>query len=69
MVTLYTNGKQVEISYTNGDTMSFDHIMGVGYRPGKLIIVWDDCTMKQVENPADIYKHISCPLMFDIDIE
>ena len=69
MVTFYTSGKQVEITYSNGDTAPFDHIMGIGYRPGKLIIVWDDCSMKQVDNPVDIYKHISCPLLFDIDIE
>ena len=69
MVTLYTSGKQVEITYTNGDTAPFDHIMGIGYRPGKLIIVWDDCSMKQVDNPADIYKHIACNGCFDLDIE
>ena len=69
MVTLYTSGKQVEITYSNGDTAPFDHIMGIGYRPGKLIIVWDDCSMKQVDNPADIYKHIACPGCFDLDIE
>lgn len=69
MVTLYTSGKQVEITYANGNIVPFDHIMGIGYRPGKLIIVWNDCSMKQVDNPVDIYKHISCHLLFDIDIE
>lgn len=69
MVKFYTIGKQVEITYTNGDIVPFEHIMGIRYRPGNLIIIWDDYSMKRVENPADIYKHISCPLMFDIDIE
>ena len=69
MVTLYTSGKQVEISYTNGVTMQFDQIVGIGYRPGKLLIIWADYTLKQVDNPAVIYKHISCPCQFDIDIE
>ena len=69
MVTLYTVGKQVEITYTNGDTVPFDHIIGIGYRPGELFILWDDYSTKKVENPADIYTHIACPLRFDIDIE
>ena len=69
MVKFYTIGKQAEITYTNGDTVPFDHIMGIRYSPGILILIWDDYSMKRVENPADIYKHISCPLMFDIDIE
>ena len=69
MVTLYTSGKQVEITYTNGDTAPFDHIAGIGYRPGKLLIIWDDYTMKQVDNPVDIYKHIACSGCFDLDIE
>lgn len=69
MVTLYTTGKQVEITYTNGDIVPFEHIVGIGYRHGELIIIWDDYSMKKVENPADIYAHISCPLRFDIDIE
>lgn len=69
MVTLYTSGKQVDITYSNGDTIPYNHIIGIGYRPGRLLIIWDDNTMKQVENPADIYTHIKCPLMFDIDIE
>lgn len=69
MVTLYTSGKQVEITYSNGDTVSYEQIIGIGYRPGRLLIIWADCTMKQVDNPADIYKRIACPLMFDIDIE
>lgn len=69
MVTLYTTGKQVEITYTNGDTAPFDHIVGIGYRPGKLLIIWDDYSMKQVDNPADIYRHIACSGCFDLDIE
>lgn len=69
MVTLYTSGKQVEITYSNGDVVPYDQIMGIGYRPGLLLIMWNDRTMKQVENPADIYTHIKCPPMFDIDIE
>lgn len=69
MVTLYTSGKQVEITYSNGDVVPYGQIMGIGYRPGLLLIIWNDNTMKQVENPADIYTHINCPLMFDIDIE
>lgn len=69
MVTLYTSGKQVEITYANGDIVPFDNIIGIGYRPGRLLIIWADRTMKQVDDPADIYKRISCPLMFDIDIE
>lgn len=69
MVTLYTSGKQVEITYSNGDTVPFYNIMGIGYRPGKLLIIWADYSVKQVDEPADIYKRIACPLMFDIDIE
>lgn len=69
MVKFYTFGKQVEITYTNGDTVPFEHIREIRYRPGNLILTWDDYSMKRVENPADIYKHISCPFMFDIDIE
>ena len=69
MVTLYTSGKQVEITYSNGDTILYDQIIGIGYRPGRLLIIWADHTMKQVDNLADIYKHIACPLLFDIDIE
>lgn len=69
MVTLYTSGKQVEITYANGDIVPFDNIIGIGYKPGKLLIIWADRTMKQVDNPADIYKRISCSLMFNIDIE
>lgn len=69
MVTLYTSGKQVEITYANGDIVPFEHIAGIGYRPGKLLIIWDDYSMKQIDDPADIYKRIACPLMFDIDIE
>lgn len=69
MVTLYTSGKQVDITYSNGDILSFDQIIGIGYRPGKLLIIWADRTMKQVDEPAVIYKHIVCPGCFDIDIE
>lgn len=69
MVTLSTRDKRVEITYTNGDTASFDHIVAIGYRPGKLLIVWDDYTTKQVDNPADIYKNINCYGQFDIVIE
>ena len=69
MVTLYTSNKQVEITYANGDTVPFDNIVGIGYRPGKLLIIWGDYTTKQVYNPADVYKHIACPGRFDIDIE
>lgn len=69
MVTLYTSGKQVEITYANGDIVPFYNIIGIGYRPGKLLIIWADRTMKQVDDPADIYKRIVCPLMFNIDIE
>ena len=69
MVLLYTRGKQVDITYSNGNIVPFDNIIGIGYRPGKLLIIWRDYSMKEVENPADIYKHIACPLMFDIFIE
>lgn len=69
MVTLYTSDKQVCITYANGDTVLFDNIIGVSYRPGKLLIIWRDYTMKQVDNPADSYNHIACPGRFDIDIE
>lgn len=69
MVKLHTIGKQVEITYTNGDTAPFEHIMLVIYRPGKLIIIWDDCSMKEIDNPADIYKHIACTGCFELDIE
>lgn len=69
MVTLYTSGRQVEITYANGDIVLFDHIIGIGYRPGLLLIMWDDNTMKQVDNPADIYTHVACSLEFDINIE
>lgn len=69
MVTLYTGDKQVEITYANGDSVPFDNIAGIAYRPGTLLIIWADYTMKQVDNPADTYKHISSPGRFDIDIE
>lgn len=69
MVTLYTSGKQVEITYANGDVVPFDNIIGIAYRPGRLLIIWADRTMKEVEDPADLYKRIACPLMFVIDIE
>lgn len=69
MVTLYTGEKQVEITYANGDIISYSNISGIGYRPGKLLIIWADYTMKQVDDPADIYKHISCLGRFDIDVE
>lgn len=69
MVTLYTSGKQVEITYANGDIVPFDNIIGIGYRPGRLLIIWADRTMKQVDYPEYIYKRIVCPLMFNIDIE
>lgn len=69
MVTLYTSGKQVEITYADGDIVPFDNIIGIAYRPGKLLIIWADRTMKEVDDPADIYKRIACPLMFVIDIE
>lgn len=69
MVTLYTSDKQVEITYQNGDTVPYSNIAGIGYRLGKLLIIWKDYTMKQVDNPADTYKHIACPGRFDIDIE
>lgn len=69
MVTLYTSDKQVVITYANGNTVPFDNIAGIGYRPGKLLIIWRDYSMKHVDNPADIYTHIACPGRFDIDIE
>ena len=69
MVTLYTSDKQVEITYANGDTVPFDNIVGIGYRPGKLLIIWRDYSMKEVENPSDAYKRIRCSGRFDIDIE
>lgn len=69
MVTLYTGDKQVEITYANGHTVPFDNIVGIGYRPGKLLIIWKDYMVKQVINPAYTYKHITCPGRFDIDIE
>lgn len=69
MVTLYTGDKQVEITYIDGDTVPFSNIAGIGYRPGNLLIIWNDYTMKQVDNPADVYKHIACIGRFDIDIE
>lgn len=69
MVTLYTGDKQVEITYANGDTVPFYDIAGIGYRHGKLLIIWNDYTMKQVDDPADVYKHIACPGRFDIDVE
>lgn len=69
MVTLYTSGKQVEITYANEDVVPFDNIIGIAYRPGWLLIIWADGSMKAVDDPADIYKRIACPLMFDIDIE
>ena len=69
MTTLYTSGKQVEITYVNGDTVLYEQIIGIGYRPGLLLIIWNDNTVKEVENPADIYSHIACSLMFDINIE
>lgn len=69
MVTLYTGDNQVIITYASGITNSVSNIAGIGYRPGKLLIIWKDYTMKQVDNPADSYKHIACPGRFDIDIE
>lgn len=69
MVTMYTGDKKVHITYANGVIRRFDNIAGIGYRPGKLLIIWADYTMKQVDNPADIYKHISCLGRFDIDVE
>lgn len=69
MVTLYTSGKQVDITYANGDTIPFDSIIGIVYLPSRLTIVWADYTTKTVENPADIYKHIACKGCFDLDIE
>lgn len=69
MVTLYSSDKQVEITYANGEIIPFENIAGIGYRPGKLLIIWRDYSMKQVDNPADSYAHISCPGRFDIDIE
>lgn len=69
MVTLYTSGKQVDITYADGEIAHYDQIIGIGYRPGKLMIIWYDHTMRQVDDPADIYKHIACPGCFDIDIE
>lgn len=69
MVTLYTSDKLVEITYANGDIVPFDNIAGITYRPGILLIIWNDYSMKQVDNPADCYKHIACPGRFDIDIE
>lgn len=69
MVTLYTSDKQVNITYANGDVVPFDNIAGIGYRPGKLLIIWKDYPMKQVDNPAVTYKHIASPGRFDIDIE
>ena len=69
MVTLYTSGKQVEITYANGDTIPFDTIIGITYFPGRLMIVWNDYTAKTIDNPADIYKHIACSGCFELDIE
>lgn len=69
MVTFYTTGKQVEITYANGDTIPFDSIIGIIYLPGRLTIVWNDYTTKTVDCPADIYKHIACSGCFDLDIE
>lgn len=69
MVTLYTSDKQVEITYSNGDVVPFDTIAGISYRPGVLVIVWNDYTIKEVNEPAYAYKHIACPGRFDIDIE
>lgn len=69
MVTMYAGDKQVEITYVSGGTYQFDNIAGIGYRPDKLLIIWNDYTMKQVDNPADVYKHIACPGRFDIDVE
>ena len=75
MVTLYTGGNQVIITYVSGitnsvsNTVSYSNIAGIGYRPGKLLIIWKDYTIKQVDKPADSYTHIVCPGRFDIDIE
>lgn len=69
MVTLYTSDKQVVITYATGDVVPFDNIAGISYRPGVLLIVWKDYTMKEVDEPADTYKHIACLGRFDIDIE
>ena len=69
MVTLYTGGRQVEITYSNGNTIPFDNIIGITYCPGRLMIVWRDYTAKTIDDPADIYKHIVCPGCFELVIE
>lgn len=69
MLTLHTGQKLLEITYTNGETVNFTDIVAIDYIPGKLLIIWKDYMMKQVINPADTYKHITCPGRFDIDIE
>lgn len=69
MVTMYTAGNPVEITYSNGDTMVFQCIAAFRYRPGLLIFIWDDDTMKIVTNPGQSYHNIVCPEHFDVVIE
>lgn len=69
MVTLYTGDKLVEITYSTGKIATFTDIAGIGYRPGKMLIVWKDFATEQIDNPADIYSHVACAGRFDIDIE
>lgn len=69
MVTLYTRGRQVEITYANGDTIPFYTIIGITYFPDRLMFIWNDYTVKTIDNPSGIYKHIACPGCFEIDIK
>ena len=69
MMTLYTGHKLLEITYTNGKTVNFADIVAIDYIPGRILLLWKDHNIEQVDNPADVYKHIACPGRFDIDIE
>ena len=69
MMTLYTGQKLLEITYTNGKTVNFTDIVAIDYIPGRILLLWKDHTIEQVDNPADVYKRIACPGRFDIDIE
>lgn len=69
MMTLYTGHKLLEITYTNGKTVNFTDIVAIDYIPGRILLLWKDHTIEQVDNPSGVYKHIACLGRFEIDIE
>lgn len=69
MLILYTRQKLIEITYTNGKTVSFTDIVAIAYTHGRILFLWKDLATEQVDNPADIYKRIACLGRFYIDFE